>query len=40
MIEIYWPTGVLETYRQPYMEPLDLTQSDDVLLQRVASASA
>jgi len=40
MIEIYWPTGALECYRQPYMEPLDLTQSDEVLLQRVARASA
>jgi len=40
MIEIYWPTGALESYRQPYMEPLDLTQSDEVLLQRVARASA
>ncbi len=40
MIEIYWPTGALETYQQPYMEPLDLTQPDSVLLQRVVRASA
>jgi catechol-2,3-dioxygenase len=40
-IEIYWPTGALEeSYRQPHVETLDLTQSDDVLLQRVARASA
>jgi len=40
MIEIYWPTGALESHRQPYMELLDLTQSDDVLLQWLAIASA
>jgi catechol 2,3-dioxygenase-like lactoylglutathione lyase family enzyme len=40
MIEIYWPTGALESYPQPHVEPLDLTQSDDVLLQRVVRASA
>jgi len=39
-IEIYWPTGALESYRQPHAEPLDLTQPDDVLLQQVARASA
>ena len=32
-IEIYWPTGALQSYRQPHAEPLDLTQSDEVLLQ-------
>jgi len=32
-IEIYWPTGALQSYRQPHVEPLDLTQSDEVLLQ-------
>jgi catechol-2,3-dioxygenase len=37
MIEVYWPTGsALDSYRQPYMEPLDLTQSDEALLERVA----
>src|SRR5579871_4601821 len=40
MIEIYWPTGALESYPQPHVEPLDLAQSDDVLLQRVVRASA
>ena len=38
MIEIYWPTGA--PYRQPHVEPLDLTQSDEALLQQVAGASA
>jgi catechol-2,3-dioxygenase len=32
-IEVYWPTGALQSYRQPHVEPLDLTQSDEVLLQ-------
>lgn len=40
LIEIYWPTGALESYRQPYAEPLDLTQPDDVLLRQVMYASA
>jgi hypothetical protein len=35
MIEVYCPTGALEM-RQPYVEPLDLTQPDDVLLQQVS----
>ncbi|MBZ5612038.1 MAG: VOC family protein [Acidobacteriia bacterium] len=39
-IEIYWPTGALESYRQPHAEPLDLTQPDEVLLAQVAHASA
>jgi len=38
MIEIYWPTGV--PCPQPHVEPLDLTQSDEALLQQVAGASA
>jgi hypothetical protein len=29
MIEVYWPTGV--KYRQPFIEPLDLTQSEEAL---------
>ena len=29
MIEVYWPTGV--NYRQPFIEPLDLTQSEEAL---------
>jgi len=40
MIEVYWPTGALESYRQPYVQPLDLTQSDEVLLRQIALASA
>ena len=30
MIEVYWPTGHMS--RQPQMEPLDLSQPDEVLL--------
>lgn len=37
-IEVYWPTGALESYRQPHAEPLDLTQSDEALLQQVVRA--
>jgi catechol-2,3-dioxygenase len=40
MIEVYWPTGALQSYRQPYAEPLDLTQPDDVLLRQVSLATA
>ena len=40
LIEIYWPTGALDAYRQPYAEPLDLTLSDGALLQQVGLASA
>jgi catechol 2,3-dioxygenase-like lactoylglutathione lyase family enzyme len=40
LIEIYWPTGALDAYRQPYAEPLDLTLSDEVLLQQVGLAPA
>jgi len=29
MIEVYWPTGV--KCRQPFIEPLDLTQSEEAL---------
>lgn len=39
MIEVYWPTGELQV-RQPYAEPLDLTQPDDVLLQQVPHGTA
>ena len=35
MIEVYWPTGELDSYRQPYAEPLDLTQPDEVLLRQI-----
>jgi catechol-2,3-dioxygenase len=36
-IEVYWPTGAPQSYRQPHAEPLDLTQPDDLLLEKVAS---
>ena len=35
MIEVYWPTGNL-SWRQPRMEPLDLSQPDEALLQNVS----
>jgi len=38
LIEVYWPTGALRSYRQPYAEPLDLTQSDEVLLRQIVHA--
>jgi catechol-2,3-dioxygenase len=37
-IEVYWPTGALNSYRQPHAEPLDLTQSDEVLLRQIVHA--
>jgi catechol-2,3-dioxygenase len=40
MIEVYWPTGALEEYRQPHAEPLDLSQPDEVLLAMVSHATA
>jgi catechol-2,3-dioxygenase len=40
MIEVYWPTGVLDSYLQPNADPLDLTQSDEVLLEHLASGPA
>ena len=41
MIEVYWPTGAaLDSYRPPYMEPLDLTQPDDLLLEKVSRGPA
>jgi len=36
MIEVYWPTGDLSR-RQPYLEPLDLSQPDEVLLEKVTA---
>jgi catechol-2,3-dioxygenase len=36
MIEVYWPTASPQSYRQPHLEPLDLTQPDDLLLEKVA----
>jgi catechol-2,3-dioxygenase len=40
MIEVYWPTGSPQSYRQPYAERLDLTQPADLLLEKVAHGSA
>jgi catechol-2,3-dioxygenase len=36
MIEVYWPTGDL-SQRQPYAEPLDLSQPDEVLLEKITA---
>ena len=36
LIEVYWPTAAPQSYQQPYAEPLDLTQPDDSLLEKVA----
>jgi catechol-2,3-dioxygenase len=36
MIEVYWPTGDL-SQRQPNVEPLDLSQPDEVLLEKIAA---
>jgi catechol-2,3-dioxygenase len=33
MIEVYWPTGDMSGRIQPYMEPLDLSQPDEALLE-------
>jgi catechol 2,3-dioxygenase len=35
MIEVYWPTETWPSYRQPYVQPLDLTQPDELLLKQV-----
>jgi catechol-2,3-dioxygenase len=40
MVEVYWPTGVLESYLKPDAEPLDLTQSDEMLLEALAHSPA
>ena len=34
MIEVYWPTGDLRRPLQPHMEPLDLSQPDEALLEK------
>jgi catechol-2,3-dioxygenase len=36
MIEVYWPTGDL-SWRQPYAEPLDLSQADETLLEKITA---
>jgi catechol-2,3-dioxygenase len=38
MVEVYWSTGV--SWEQPYAQPLDLTQSDEELLEQVARGPA
>jgi catechol-2,3-dioxygenase/quercetin dioxygenase-like cupin family protein len=35
MIEVYWPTGELSRCLQPHMEPLDLSQPDEALLETI-----
>ena len=37
MIEVYWPTGDL-SWKQPQAEPLDLSQRDEVLLEKITAA--
>lgn len=39
LIEVYFPTGALDAYRQPYAEPLDVAKADEVLRQ-IAHVSA
>jgi catechol 2,3-dioxygenase-like lactoylglutathione lyase family enzyme len=36
MIEVYWPTGDLSR-RPPYAEPLDLSQPDETLLEKITA---
>jgi len=38
MIEIYWPTGDLSR-RQPYVDPLDLSQPDEALLEKIRATT-
>jgi catechol-2,3-dioxygenase len=38
MIEVYWPTGDLSR-RQPYAEPLDLSQPDEALLEKITATA-
>jgi quercetin dioxygenase-like cupin family protein/catechol-2,3-dioxygenase len=39
MIEVYWPTGDLSRM-QPQMKPLDLSQPDDALLEKITATHA
>jgi catechol-2,3-dioxygenase len=39
LIEVYWPTGDLSR-KQPYLEPLDLSQPDEVLLEMITTSAA
>ena len=36
MIEVYWATGDL-SHRQPYAQPLDLSQPDEALLEKITA---
>jgi catechol-2,3-dioxygenase len=38
LIEVYWPTGV--AWRQPYVDPIDLTLSEEALRRSVAELAA
>jgi len=40
MIEVYWPTGELSRSLQPQMEPLDLSQPDEALLEKIPAKHA
>src|SRR6516165_10385480 len=40
MIEVYWPTGELSRSLQPQMEPLDLSEPDAGLLEKIAAKRA
>src|SRR5215472_4876328 len=40
MIEVYWPTGELSRSLQPQMEPLDLSEPDEALLEKIAAKRA
>jgi quercetin dioxygenase-like cupin family protein len=40
MIEVYWPTGELSRSLQPQMEPLDLSQPDEALLEKIPATRA
>jgi hypothetical protein len=39
MIEVYWPTGA-HGVRQPYLEPLDLNESDEALMKQLSQVTA
>ena len=40
MIEVYWPTGELSRSLQPQIEPLDLSEPDEPLLEKIAAKRA
>src|SRR6516165_872906 len=39
-IQVYWPTGELSRSLQPQMEPLDLSQPDEALLEKIPATRA